>query len=62
MFIPSTFNGMEDYGNLLLMRLLLRFLSFLFHYFINEVRKTRKKLLNLQLAFLHNKMQNFELL
>ena len=30
--------------------------------FINEVRKTRKKLLNLQLAFLHNKMQNFELL
>lgn len=24
MFIPSTFNGMEDYGNLLLMRLLLR--------------------------------------
>lgn len=62
MFIPSTFNSMEDYGNLLLMRLLLRFLSFLFHYFINEVRKTRKKLLNLQLAFLHNKMQNFELL
>ena len=48
MFIPSTFNGMEDYGNLLLMRLLLRFLLFLFHYFINEVRKTRKKLLNLQ--------------
>ena len=48
MFIPSTFNSMEDYGNLLLMRLLLRFLSFLFHYFINEVRKTRKKLLNLQ--------------
>ena len=39
---------MGDYGNLLLMRLLLRFLSFLFHYFINEVRKTRKKLLNLQ--------------
>ena len=48
MFIPSTFNSMEDYGNLLLMRLLLRFLSFLFHHFINEVRKTRKKLLNLQ--------------
>ena len=48
MFIPSTFNSMEDYGNLLLMRLLLRFLSFLFHYFINGVRKVRKILLNLQ--------------
>ena len=42
MFIPSTFNGMKDYGNLLLMRFLLRFLSFLFHYFINEVRKLEK--------------------
>lgn len=42
MFIPSTFNSMEDYGNLLLMRLLLRFLSFLFHYFINEVGKLEK--------------------
>ena len=30
------------------MRWLLRFLSFLFQYFINKVRKTRKKLLNLQ--------------
>ena len=48
MFIPSTFNSMEDCGNLLLMRLLLRFLSFLFHYFINEVGKLEKKLLNLQ--------------
>ena len=34
--------------NCLIMRWLLRFLSFLFHYFINEVRKTRKKPLNLQ--------------
>lgn len=42
MFIPSTFNSMEDYGNLLLMRLLLRFLSLLFHYFINEVGKLEK--------------------
>ena len=50
MFIPFTFNGMEDYGNLLLMRLLLRFLSFLFHYFINEVRKTRKKTIKFAIA------------
>ena len=34
--------------NCLIMRWLLLFLSFLFHYFINEVRKTRQKLLNLQ--------------
>ena len=42
MFIPSTFNGMEDYGNLLLMRLLLRFLSFLYHYFIKRLGKLEK--------------------